>query len=114
MESKWNETFAMIFLGPEDNQETRRLSRRSHEAATRTMGAAPPLWAPHALHDLILSPIYTHISPNQQRHPRKHFSSTATFSTHEIPSRDLFWHPAGSGFDHGGLLHQLYRPSDEA
>ena len=73
-----------------------------------------PLWAPRAPPDLILSPIYSHISPNQQRHPQKHFSTTATFCTHEIPSRDLFRHPAGGGFDHGGLLHKLYCPSNEA
>ena len=38
-ESKRNETFAMIFLGPEDTQETWRSSQKSHEAATRTEGA---------------------------------------------------------------------------
>ncbi len=38
-ESKRNKTFAMIFLGPEDTQETWRSSRRSHEAATRVEGA---------------------------------------------------------------------------
>ena len=36
---KRNKTFAMIFLGPEDTQETWRSSRRSHEAATRVEGA---------------------------------------------------------------------------
>ena len=39
---------------------------------------------------------------------------TTTFCTHEIPSMDLLWYPAAGGFDHGGLLHQLYCPSDEA
>ena len=73
----------------------------------------PPLWAPRAPPDLILSPIYSHISPNQQRHPQKHFSAAATFCTREIPSRGLFQRPGGGGFDHGGLLHQLYCPSDK-
>ena len=39
MESKRNKTFAMIFLGPEDTQETRSASQKSHEAATRVEGA---------------------------------------------------------------------------
>ena len=38
-ESKWNKTFAMIFLGPEDTQETWSASEKSHEAATRVEGA---------------------------------------------------------------------------
>ena len=37
-ESKRNKTFAMIFLGPEDTQETWRSSQKSHEAATRVEG----------------------------------------------------------------------------
>jgi hypothetical protein len=77
-------------------------------------GRAPTLWAPCDPPDLILSPIYSHMFPNHQKHPRKHFSTAATFCTREIPSRDLFRHPAEGGFDHGGLLHQPYCPSDEA
>ena len=77
------------------------------------VGRTPTLVAPRAPSDLILSPIYSYISPNHQRHPRKHFSIAATFCTREIPSRDLFRHPAGEGFDHGGLLHQQHCPSDE-
>ena len=37
-ESKQNKTFAMIFLGPEDTQETWSASQKSHEAATRVEG----------------------------------------------------------------------------
>ena len=37
-DSKRNETFAMIFLGPEDTQETWSASQKSHEAATRVEG----------------------------------------------------------------------------
>ena len=37
-ESKRNKTFAMIFLGLEDTQETWRSSRKSHEVATRGEG----------------------------------------------------------------------------
>ena len=73
----------------------------------------PPLWAPRDSTDLFLPPIYSQI-PQNQLEPRKHFSLDATFCTCEIPSRDLFRHPAGGGFDHGGHLHQLYCPSDEA
>ena len=75
---------------------------------------SPPLWAPCAPPDLILSPIYTLISPNHQNKPQNHFSTAATFCTHEIPSRELFQHPVGGGFDHRVLLHQPYCPSDEA
>ena len=46
-ESKRNETFTMIFLGPEDNQETWRSSRRSHEAATKTEGTPRGVGRPH-------------------------------------------------------------------
>ena len=116
-ESKRNETFAMIFL---DQKTTRRLGDEFGGATRRPQGrraclggSPPPLWAPRDSTDLFLLPIYSHISPNQQRHPRKHFSTATTFCTREIPSRDLFRHPAGGGFDHGGLLHQLYCPSDE-
>ena len=58
-ESKWNKTFAMIFLGPEDTQETWSTSQRSFEAATRVEGAPPTLWAPRGSPDLDLPPIYT-------------------------------------------------------
>ena len=113
-ESKQNKTFAMIFLGPEDTPETWSSSQKSHEAATRGEGAPPTLWAPCDSTNLLLHPIYSHIFQNPQKHPRKHFSTAATFCTREIPSRDLFRHPAGGGFDHRGLLHQPYCPSDEA
>ena len=38
-ESKRNETFAMIFLGPKANQKTWSWSLERHEAATRQEGA---------------------------------------------------------------------------
>ena len=38
-ESKGSKTFTMIFLGPEDTQETWSASPKSHEAATRVEGA---------------------------------------------------------------------------
>src|SRR3954471_13453483 len=91
--------------------------RGSHKDGGRAQGGrarTPPLCAPHAPPDLILSPIYSHISPNHQRRPQKHFSTAATFCTHEIPSRDLFRHTVRGGFNHGGLLHQINCPSDEA
>ena len=49
MESKRNKTFAMIFLGPEDTQETLSASEKSHEAATRVEGAPPDLVGPAEL-----------------------------------------------------------------
>ena len=57
--------------------------------------------------------IYSY-TPKPSGEPWKHFSTAATFCTHEIPYRGLFRHPARGGFDHGGLLHQIYYPSDEA
>ena len=41
-ESNRNETFMMIFLGPEENQETWIWSRRRNKAATRQEGAHLP------------------------------------------------------------------------
>src|SRR3989337_3210104 len=91
--------------------------RGGHKDGGRAQGGRarpPPLWAPRVSPDLIPSPIYTLICPNHQRHPRKDFSTAATFCTREIPSRGLFRRPTGGGFDHGGLLHQHHCPSDEA
>ena len=79
----------MIFLGPQDTQETWSSSQRSHEAATMVEGAPPALWAPRDSPHLILSPIYSHIFPNHQKYPQKHFSTAATFYTCEIPSWGL-------------------------
>ena len=105
-----------FFLG---QKTTRRLgdevggaTRRPQGQRARPHPCGPPM---HLLSpDLIISPLYSQISPNHQRHPRKHFSTATTFYTREIPSRDLFRHPVGGGFDHGGFLHQLHCPSDEA
>src|SRR3989337_695380 len=110
----------MIFLGPEDTQGTWSPSQKSHEAATRVGGAPwgggppPTLWAPRDFPDLDLPPINSHIFQNHQKHPRKHFSTAATFYSREIPSWGLFRHPVGGGIDHGGLLYQLHYPSDDA
>ena len=76
-------------------------------------GAPPPLCPPWLSWLNSFTYIFPNI-PNHQREPRKHFAPAATFCTHEIPSRDLFRHLAGGGFDHGGLLQQLHCPSDEA
>ena len=86
-----------------------------HEAggAPRGVGPPPSSWAPQSSTDLLLSPIYTLIPWKHPGEPRNHFSTAATFCTHEIPSWCLFWHPAGGGFDHGGLLHQHHSLSDD-
>ena len=104
----------MIFLGLEDTQETWSARQKSHEAATRVEGAPPDLVGPSVTPDLDLPPIYSQISQKLPGEPRNHFSTAATFCTHEIASRGLFRHPAGGGFDHGGLLHQHHCLSDEA
>ena len=74
----------------------------------------PPSWGPCCSTDVLLPPIYTYVPPNDQIRSQKPNSTTATFCTREIPSWDLFRQSAGGGFDHGGLLHQPYCPSDEA
>ena len=43
MESKRNETFAMIFLGPKANQKTWSISLERHKEATRQEGEPPTL-----------------------------------------------------------------------
>ena len=80
----------------------------------RALGGRPYLVAPRDSPDLALRPIYSHIFQNPPGEPRNHFSTAATFYTHEIPSWGLLWQSAGGGFNHGGLLHQPYCPSDEA
>ena len=61
MESKWNETFVMIFLGPEDIERSWSARQESHEAGTRSGGAprgggrAPTLVGPSWFH----RPIYS-------------------------------------------------------
>ena len=48
-ESKWNETFAMIFLGPKAIQKTWSRSLERHEAATRQEGAPRGVGVPPTL-----------------------------------------------------------------
>ena len=90
--------------------------RGGHEGGgcAQGVGCAPTSWAPRGSPDLVPSPIYTLIPQKHQGDPPNHFFAAATFCTREIPSRGLFRRPAGGGFDHRGLLHQFYYPSDEA
>ena len=62
-ESKRNETFARIIFGTDAIQETWSGSQGSNEAATRQEGAPPPSWAPRSSTDLLLSPIYILLYP---------------------------------------------------
>ena len=43
-ESERNETFAMIFLRPEDTQRAWSARQESHEAATRSGGDTSPMY----------------------------------------------------------------------
>ena len=61
IESKRNETLARIFLGTNATQETCSTSLEVREASTR-QGHAPTLVGPMELTDVLLSPIYTHVS----------------------------------------------------
>ena len=117
--SKRNETFGNVILSPNMIQETWTLLQGTTEAVTR-VGARPPpwvrpptSWAPCCSTDVLLPPIYTYVSPNDQNRSQKPNSTAATFCIHEIPSWGLFWSSAGGGIHHGGLLHQHHSPSDE-
>ena len=96
--------------------QVRRATRQRQGWRVRPGGRARPstLWASRWPPDLDLPPIYTVIPQKLPGEPRNHFLTAATFCTREIPSWGLFWQSARGGFDHEGLLHQLYYPSDEA
>ena len=116
-ESKWNETFGNVIFSPNVIQETWTLRQGSHEAVTRARPspwARPPTsWAPRSSTDVLLPPIYTYVSPIDERRSQKPNSTAATFCIHEIPSRGLFRSSTGGGIHHGGLLHHHHGPSDE-
>ena len=112
-ESKQNETFGNVIFSPNVIQETWTLLQGTTEAVTRVGGAPPTSWAPRSSTDVILPPIYTYVSPNDQNRSQKPNSTAATFCIHEIPSWGLFRSSAGGGIHHGGLLHQHHSLSDE-
>ena len=114
-ESKRNETFGSVIFGTNVIQRTWSGRQATNEAATRQPPQAlpPPSWVPCGSTDLLLPPIYTYVTPNHQKRPRKPNSTAATFCTREIPSWGLFRRPAGGGIDHGGLLHQHHSLSDD-
>ena len=58
MESKWNETFAMIFLGPKANQKTWSGHQGSSEEAMRQGGAPRGQACPHPCGPLVAPPTY--------------------------------------------------------
>ena len=98
---------------PGDLEPTPRSAKGGHEGGGRPLGAPPTSWAPWHSTDVLLPPIYTYVSPNDQNRSQKPNSTAATFCIHEIPSRGLFWSSARGGIDHGGLLHQHHALSDD-
>ena len=96
-------------LGP----YSKKLPRRSRGRRAPLLGAPPTSWAPRSSTDVLLPPIYTYVSPYDQRWSQKPNSTAATFYIHEIPSWGLFRSSAGGGIYHGGLLHQHHSFSDE-
>ena len=117
-ESKRNKTFANMIFSSNVIQETWTLLQGTKEAVTRVGGApprarSPASWAPRCSSGVLLSPIYIHVPPNDQRRRQKPNSTAATFCIHEIPSWGLFRSSAGGGIDHGGLLHQHHSLCDE-
>ena len=71
----------------------------------------PPSWAPCCSTDILLTPIYTYVPPNNQIQSQNPNSTAVTFCIHEIPSWGLFRSSVGGGIDDGGLLHQHHSPS---
>ena len=117
-ESKRNETFGNVIFSPNVIQETWTLLQGTavevgYEGGGAPLGAPPPSWAPCCSTDVLLPPIYTYVSSNDQNRSQKPNSTAATFCIHEIPSWGLFRSSAGGGIHHGGLLHQHHSPSDE-
>ena len=112
-EYKRNETFARIFLGTNATQETWSTSLEVHEASMR-QGARPHPRGPHGAPPTYFFRVYILLYPKTSRRATKPLFHAATFCTREIPFGGLFRHPVVEGFDHGGLLRQLYCPSDEA
>ena len=116
-ESRRNKTFGNVIFSPNVIQETWTLLQEVPEAVTRVegapLGAPPTSWAPRSSTDVLLPPIYTYVSPNDQNRSQKPNSTAATFCIHEIPSWGLFRSSAGGGIHHGGLLHHHHSPSDE-
>ena len=100
---------------PEDLEWTSRNEWGGHEAGAclPPWARPPPSWAPRGSIDLLLPPIYTYVLPNNQIRSEKPNSTAATFCTREIPSWGLFRRSATGGFDHGGLLHQHHRLSND-
>ena len=118
MVSKRNETFGNVIFSPNVIQETWTQLQGVKEAVMR-VGDGPPRacppasWAPCCSTNVLLPPIYTYVSPNNQNRSQKPNSTAATFCIHEIPSWGLFQSSAGEGIYHGGLLHQHHSLSDE-
>ena len=69
-ESKRNETFGIVIFQPNMTQETWTLLQAVPEEVTRVEGAPlgvpPTLWDPRSSNDVLLPPIYTYVSPNDQ------------------------------------------------
>ena len=102
MESKRNKTFGNVIFSPNVIQETWTLLQEAPEVVTRVEGAPPwalppTSWAPRSSTDVLLPPIYTYVSPNEQIRGQKPNSTTATFCIHKIPSWGLFRSSAGRG-----------------
>ena len=117
MESKRNETFAMIFLGTNAIQKTWSWSLELCEGATRQEGAPrgvgtpPPSWDPRSSTDVLLSPIYILIPWKHPGEPRNHFSTATTFCTVRSPlgtfSGDL---PEGDSITEGFYINTIASP----
>ena len=117
-ESKRNETFGSVIFGTNVIQRTWSASqeepRLPRDRSPPPIGRAPvslgPLGRPPTYFFLLYKAYVPQKHPGSQRNT---ISTAVTFCIHEIPSWSLRWRSAGSGIDHGGLLHQHHSPSDE-
>ena len=93
-ESKRNETFGNVIFSLNVIQETWTLLQGTAVEVMRVegapLGAPPASWAPCCSTDILLPPIYTYVSPNNQNRSQKPNSTAATLCIHEIPSWGLF------------------------
>ena len=93
---------------PGDLDPTPRSARGGHEGGGHApLGVPPTSWAPRRSTDVLLPPIYTYVSLNNQR-GAKNLIPPPQLS---VSTRSHLG--ACSGAHHGGLLHHHHSPSDE-
>ena len=101
----------MIFQ-PNVIQETWTLLQAVPEDVTRVEGAPPTSWAPRSSTDVLLPPIYTYVSPNDQKGAKNLIPPPQPSASMRSHLGACSGAPPGA-IHHGGLLHHHHSPSDE-